>query len=235
MSCYFSRASSVSMIAVAVVVLSGARTSTRGQLDPRNEAFDVLDSLGTTAARLTPGTLTNREYADIDASLRWLTTSLRKPVSRVNGAMIQSLKADLSALKRLPTTDPSTQRRLADSISSDLSLKAGYCRRQSDGMNATATLTIRTWTAKTEVKQWQVAYLNAPLAILNETKAELFPAFSSPTALALPPGRYVVWAQDPTRPSIRGPAKDVSLGRTSGSGPAPPPEQITADIVVPAR
>jgi hypothetical protein len=93
-------------------------------------------------------------------------------------------------------------------------------------MNALVRFTVKTWDGTTEVHQWQVAYLNAPLAILHRDQFQPFPKFSSPTEVRLPPGRYMVWAQDPRNAAKRGPATEVALGQNGAA-------EVQADIVVP--
>ena len=45
-----------------------------------------------------------------------------------------------------------------------------------------------------------------------------FHRFSSPTSMYLPPGAYVIWAQDPLNASRRGPETLVRLGVAGAHG-----------------
>jgi len=58
----------------------------------------------------------------------------------------------------------------------------------------------------------RIVVQHAPLAGFPGRKASPFPQFSSPTALVLPPGAYIIWAQDPKNESRRGPELLVRLG-----------------------
>jgi len=119
--------------------------------------------------------------------------------------------------------DPAVRRLVVE----DLQVKSDACRRSPTGMSVTFPLTVRTWapaaSQRSEVSQWNVMYLSAPLA-LRSRKGHSFPAFSSPTTIRLPPGKYVVWAEDPADKGRVGPPKDVTLG-----------EAVAVDLIVPGK
>ena len=140
--------------------------------------------------------------------------------------MLDGLIADADALANAQQGDERQRRALIAATFDDLRLKRVYCREKPERMNALVKLTVKTWDGTTEKHQWQVAYLNAPLAILHRDQFQPFPKFSSPTEVRLPPGRYMVWAQDPRNATIRGPATEVALGQNGAA-------EVQADIVVP--
>lgn len=154
----------------------------------------------------------NREISDVSSSLRDLAWLRRAAGPGVNGAMVKALGADADVLRAVLTGAAGNPQQAIASVAEDLALKTAYCRANAAGMNAVVKLTVRTWSGADVAPRWQVAYLSAPLAVLRRADAEQFPQFSSPTSMSLPPGRYVIWAQDPADASRRGPSKEVALG-----------------------
>jgi hypothetical protein len=144
----------------------------------------------------------------------------------ISQAMLNALQADDDALGILLGASAEQNRALLEATFDDLHLKFMYCRARPEGMAALVKLSVHTWDGDKEVRQWQVAYLNAPLAILRRDESQPFPRFSSPTETQLPPGRYLIWAQDPQNGAKRGPAKELALGR-DGMG------SLQADVMVP--
>ena len=182
----------------------------------RERVFLLLDGL----SRKLPGAARD---------LSWLRESVRDAVPPDALKGLEAIDAALSRIDQLPEAD---RRDLVASAELDLRIKAAYCRSHPEGMAALIPLVVHTWSpgeVKAEVRQWDVRYLSAVLAVFPETPGEPFPAFSSPTAKSLPPGRYVVWAQDPANPSRRGVRKDVTLGNVN---PVVPAESVRADVLV---
>jgi hypothetical protein len=140
--------------------------------------------------------------------------------------MIRGLKADDDALVAAASSETQRRKALLDSVYEDLHLKFLYCKMSPDRMNAMIDISVQTWDNDKEVKSWQVASINAPLAILHSDRYQAFPKFSSPTKTRLPPGRYLIWAQDPKNPSRRGPAKEISLGNDGV-------KSLDADVLIP--
>ena len=171
----------------------------------------------------------SRKVPEAARDLGWLRESVRGVVPPEALKGLEAIDAALTRLDQLPESD---RRNLIASAELDLRIKAAYCRSHPDGMAALIPLVVHTWAPgekKTEVAQWDVRYLTALMAVFPETPGEPFPGFSSPTAKSLPPGRYVVWAQDPANPARRGARKDVTLGNIT---PVVPVEPVRADILV---
>ena len=168
--------------------------------------------------------VSENQLAEAKLAVNWLRTSLTP--EGPNAAMLDGLRADAEALRNAQQGDERERRALLEATFDDLRLKRAYCRERPERMNALVRLTVQTWDGPTEAHRWQVAYVNAPLAILHRDQFQPFPKFSSPTEVRLPPGRYMVWAQDPQNAAKRGPAKEVALGQ-NGAG------EVQADIVVP--
>lgn len=168
--------------------------------------------------------VSENQLSEAKLAVNWLRTSLTP--EGPNRAMLDGLIADAEALGNAQPGDDSQRRAVITAAFDDLRLKRMYCRERPERMNALVKFTVKTWDGTTEVHQWQVAYLNAPLAILHRDQFQPFPKFSSPTEVRLPPGRYMVWAQDPRNAAKRGPATEVALGQNGAA-------EVQADIVVP--
>lgn len=153
---------------------------------------------------------------DTSRDIRWLVKSVgTRPNNRLPPTVLAGLEANLSALNRITTLPEGRRAAVVNAVRADLQLKAAYCLDHPDGMAGQVALQVRTWLAgqaRSEALQWQVMYINAPLAGFPGRRAAPFPEFSSPTTLLLPPGAYVLWAQDPKNPSRRGPETLVRLG-----------------------
>ena len=153
---------------------------------------------------------------DSARDIRWLVESVR---SRSNvslpATVMAGLEADLAAMNRIQELPEAQREAVVEAVRADLRLKAEFCRNHPEGMAGQVALNVRTYLAgepRTEARQWQVVYINAPLAGFAGRKPAPFPQFSSPTKILLPPGAYVMWAQDPKDPSRRGPELLVRLG-----------------------
>lgn len=148
--------------------------------------------------------------------IRWLVESVR---SRSNvslpSTVLAGLEADLAVMNRINELPDAQRESAVEAVRADLRLKAEFCRNHPEGMAGQVSLNVRTWLAgetRSEARQWQVMYINAPLAGFAGRKPAPFPQFSSPTTMLLPPGAYIVWAQDPKNASRRGPEVLLRLG-----------------------
>jgi hypothetical protein len=166
---------------------------------------------------------------DTARHLNWLRDSVRsRPNVPLPQSSLSALEANLSALNLSRTFSESDRTRIVDIVREDLRLKAEYCRSHPDGMAAQVTLRVRTWQQgdKREASQWRVMHVNAPLKGFRD--AEAFPKFSSPTELPVPPGVYVLWAQDVNDESKRGPETVVRPGAARDR------RDLDADLLIPA-
>jgi hypothetical protein len=213
------RSCAVCGLLVALVVLTARPV---GAQVPASDAANRERVYGLLAAL-------SRKVPEAARDLEWLRKSVRAgvPPEAVQG--LERIDAALTRIDQLPEAD---RRNLIAAAEQDLRIKADYCRAHPEGMAALVPLVVHTWSpgeVKTEVRQWDVRYLSAVMAVFPDTPGDPFPGFSSPTAKSLPPGRYVVWAQDPENPSRRGTRKDVTLGNVK---PVVPAEAVRADILV---
>jgi len=153
---------------------------------------------------------------DAARDIRWLVESVRtRPNVSLPATVLAGLEANLAALKRINELPEAQRESVMEVVRADLRLKAEFCRNHPDGMAGQVALNVRTWLAgepRSEARQWQVLYINAPLAGFPGRKPAPFPQFSSPTRMLLPPGAYIVWAQDPKNASRRGPETLLRLG-----------------------
>ncbi len=166
---------------------------------------------------------------DTARDLKWLGESVRsRPNVGLPATVMAGLEANLAAMNRLNELPEAQRKAVVDAVAADLRLKAEFCRNHPEGMAGQVALNVRTWLAgepRAEAKQWQVMYINAPLAGFAGRKPVAFPQFSSPTKMLLPPGAYVVWAQDPKDASRRGPEVLLRLGVAKA-------DMLDADLLV---
>ncbi len=188
---------------VAVYAWLGAQAPTYSQEQQR--VLQILDTL----TKPFPSGDTARD-------IRWLVESVRsRPNVGLPATVLAGLEADLAAMNRIGELPDAQREPVIEAVRADLRLKAEFCRNHPEGMGGQVALNVRTWLAgepRSEARQWQVLYINAPLAGFPGRKGAPFPQFSSPTRMLLPPGAYILWAQDPKNASRRGPEVLVRLG-----------------------
>jgi hypothetical protein len=203
-------------IVMIVMLLAVAATDVRGQLAGASDvarAEQLLLSI-------------ERGVPEAATQIRWLRSTIRSGTS-LPPEVLASL-ASLEEALAIAGDDPKMRALVVE----DLSIKSAYCRRHPQGMGALVELRVRTWAAQgsppSEISQWEVMYLSAPLAE-RRTTGEPFPGFSSPTTKHLPPGKYVLWAQHPSDADRRGPRKTITVGDLQARIDAP----VSADLIVP--
>jgi hypothetical protein len=163
--------------------------------------------------------------------LGWLQNSIPRagaiPADVIDG--LQELHDAAFTAFKLPDAE---RQRFLELAKADIVVKAEYCRKHPQGMAALVDVTVHTWRPsvepRVEAKQWNVVYLSAPLAVFADRKGKAFPGFSSPSKRALPPGNYVVWAEDPADASRRGPRKEIQVGDPTTTLTAP----VVVDILI---
>lgn len=202
------------LIAVLVVVPGSLSPGAAPHQDSRQErAKRALDTL-------------NQRVPGVTREITWLAGRAGEGVPE---SMVKNLEGLVDALRH--SENSGTAKEILEEVRQDIAIKWAVCRQSPEGMAIQVPLIVRTWTAgepRSEAPRWNVHYLSAPLAS-SDLPGESFPTFSSPTTISLPPGRYVVWAQDPDDPKRRGPRKDVTVGSPDGSIPA---GGVKTDVVV---
>ena len=156
---------------------------------------------------------------DSARDIRWLVESVNsRPAAGLPATVLEGLEASFGALNRITELPDAQRKTLVEAVRADLQLKAAYCRTHPEGMAGQVSLSVRTLVVgatRSEASQWQVMYINAPLAGFPGRKAAPFPKFSSPTAMFLPPGAYVTLGAGPAERVTAWP-RDTGEARCSG-------------------
>jgi hypothetical protein len=127
----------------------------------------------------------------------------------------------LHQLAELLRTEPRSE--VADDVAEELEAKVEHCRRLGIGMGGTVVLQVNTRRGKETVGDWQVFYMLKVYEHLKGAAPTAFPSLSSPTQSGLEPGRYWLWARDPST----GRTSDRALLRVVGQ------RQLLVDLPIP--
>jgi hypothetical protein len=136
----------------------------------------------------------SRRSPRLQSAAQWLVD--RPRVATVNPAdvsdeYVQSLQRAAELLKQQPTPD------VIEDITAELEAKVEHCRKVGIGMGGLVTLKVNTQRSGEPVNNWRVQALLKFYERLPGTQPRTFLRASSPTEMALEPGRYWVWAFDP--------------------------------------
>jgi hypothetical protein len=129
----------------------------------------------------------------IEAAVTWLSDRAEASnPAEVSREYLHSLQ-QLAELMR-------TDRRSAvmDDVADELEAKVEHCRRLGIGMGGSVLLNVNTRRGPTTVGDWQVLYLLKVYEHVKGAAPTVFPSLSTPTRTALEPGRYWLWARDPS-------------------------------------
>jgi len=127
----------------------------------------------------------------VDAA-RWLDNRKQStPPANVGDEYVRSLDRAATLLRRYPTPA------VVDDVTRELEAKVEHCRALGLGMGGSVLLKVNTVRGPTAVPNWQVLYL-LKFDEWLQTPPRVFPRVSSPTDSPLDPGRYWIWARDPT-------------------------------------
>jgi hypothetical protein len=110
-----------------------------------------------------------------------------------------------------------------DDITEDLEAKVDHCRKLGVPMGGRVLVRVNTQRQSGPARDWQVLYILKFYERLSGVDAGNFPRLSTPTDMQLEPGRYWVWAKNPTT----GRMSERALVRVSGE------KEIVVDIPVP--
>ena len=209
---------SPSLPVFAALLLATASPVVTTQETDHQRAFRLLAAL-------------SERIPEASAAIGWLKESTKEgaqlPADVLDG--LQDLLDATDAAKQLTDTDRTEFMKRAVA---DLGIKSDYCHRHQVGMAALVDVNVHTWRPdaepRVEATQWNVMYLSAPLAVFPDRQGKPFPGFSSPASKSLPPGTYVVWAEDPANPLRRGPRQEIQVGDPS----KPVNVRVTADILI---
>ena len=129
----------------------------------------------------------------------------------------QSLLAAAGLLRQLPV------REVVDDVTADLEAKVDHCRELGVSMGGQVTVRVNTLRAAAPVSNWRVQALPKLYERVAGTTPRQFLRVSTPTEMALEPGRYWVWAQDP----VSGKTSERVLVRVAGK------QQLQLDLIIP--
>ena len=149
----------------------------------------ALGQLGLAAQALPPVPAVSR----IQTAVAWLVDrSKTTNPAQVSIEYVRSLQqlAELMRLDRRAT--------VMDDVAEELEAKVEHCRRLGIDMGGSVVLHVNTRRGKETVGDWQVFYLLKVYEHVKGAAPIVFPSLSTPTQTALEPGRYWIWARDPS-------------------------------------
>ena len=112
--------------------------------------------------------------------------------SQISKAYLQALTYAAAALENDPT------RLTIDDIADELEAKVDHCEELGIGMGGSIQLRVNTRRGSQTVNNWQVFYLLKIYERATGASANTFATLSAPAETRLEPGRYWIWARDPT-------------------------------------
>lgn len=129
----------------------------------------------------------------IQAAVNWLSDRAKTTnPAQVSQAYVRSLQ-QLAELMRLDRRSD-----VMDDVADELEAKVEHCRRLGIGMGGSVLLHVNTRRGPQSVGDWQVVYLLKVYEHVKGAAPIVFPSLSTPTQSALEPGRYWLWARDPS-------------------------------------
>ena len=148
----------------------------------------------------------------------WLSRrSVSANPADISEAYLRSLERAAELLEAKPGKD------VIDDVAGELDAKVEHCRTLGIGMGGSVVLKVNTRTASGPVGNWQVVYLLKIYERMSGTSPNHFPRLSTPTEATVEPGRYWVWARDPST----GRTSERSLVRVVGQ------KELLVDLPVP--
>jgi hypothetical protein len=174
----------------------------------------ALVNLQEAIASFEPGDTRSRMNADV----QWLLDRYpQTELGAVTEPYVRSLQRAAELLNSRPTNEA-----IAD-IAADLQAKREHCRELKIGMGGTVMLRINPRRGPADVRDWQVLYLLKIYEWVPGVAPLNFPRLSTPTEMALEPGRYWIWARNPTNGTLSGRLLVKAAGQ----------RELTIDLVVP--
>jgi hypothetical protein len=196
---------------LSITLLAHARAAGQSRLAELGQALGELQSA---AESLPP----DRRPEPLVQSITWLIGRVTATDARqVSGEYIDSLRRAAALLRQKPSQD------VIDDVTSELQTKVEHCRTLGIGMGGSVLLRINTRRGAQPASDQQVFYLLKIYERLSSVSPNTFPKLSSPTESRVEPGRYWVWARDPST----GRTSERVLVRVAGQ------TEFTADIPVP--
>ena len=200
-------------VILALVLSLAGTASAQAPVPPVTQ---VLADLRSAVAALPPELRSDR----LSEAVTWLANQPSRPgfnATDISLEYTQSLLASAGLLKQLPIAEV-----VAD-VTADLEAKVEHCRKLGVGMGGQVTLRVNTLRAAAPVGNWRVQALPKIYERVQGTTPRQFLRVSTPTEMALPPGRYWVWANDPAS----GATSERVLVRVSGQ------QVLQLDLTIP--
>lgn len=210
------------LLAPVLLTLIGSPT-----LHAQVPANDVRAALS--AIRTEVDSRENATYAsEPPAVLRERWGRARKAAEWLIGRLDQGNAADvtpdyLRSLQRVADLTREASPNEWEDVASELEAKVEHCRLLKVGMGGSVLLKINTRTAAGPVGNWQVVYLLKIYESVKGAAPTNFPRLSTPTEAPIEPGRYWVWARDPST----GRTSERVLVRAAGT------KELLVDLPVP--
>lgn len=128
----------------------------------------------------------------IEAAVTWL--SGRAETSNPSDISEEYVRSLRQLAELLRTSRPSE---VMDDVAEELEARVEHCRALGIGMGGSVLLDVNTRRGGQTVADWQVLYLLKVYEHVEGASPTVFPTLSTPTQVAVDPGRYWLWARDP--------------------------------------
>ena len=130
--------------------------------------------------------------ARLRSAIEWLNNRApRGNPADVSPEYVRSLQR-AAALLRIPS------RAIVEDVLEEMEAKVEHCRALGIGMGGTIIVRINTRRPAGPASDWQVLHLLKIYEHLTDASPVAFPRLSTPTEATLEPGRYWVWAREPS-------------------------------------
>jgi len=152
------------------------------------------------------------------AATQWLVSNYpRGKPTDVSQEYARSIQTAVELLNSHPSSG------VVEDIVNDLEAKVEHCRRTGLGMGGSVMLKVNTRRGSASVADWQVLYLLKIYERVSGASPGNFPRMSTPTDMQLEPGRYWVWARNPSTGTL----SDRLLVKVAGQ------KEVLVDLAVP--
>lgn len=155
-----------------------------------------LDALLTSLVVQAPAVAAARDRAHgavrslLELSTRWPADS-PAPYRRSVATLVMTVE-------RTASDFPASLSAVLDALADDLGAKLEHCRASGGKLGGAVHVRVRTLRGGQEAPHWQVFYMPKILEVSPGATPDLFPTLSSPTLERLVPGRYLMWAREPS-------------------------------------
>jgi hypothetical protein len=129
----------------------------------------------------------------LDAAVRWFEDKLPEShAEMITEDYAAAFRRAAQLLKRLPLPE------VVEDVTDELETKLAHCRALKIGMGGSIAVKVNTRKRSEVASNWQVFYLLKIYERTGDVAPGLFPCWSSPAEASIEPGRYWMWARDPS-------------------------------------